>query len=124
MSPLGGGHKDATVPDNEKSPVANGKSRGEFEAEERRLIEAMENAHEFPGYYPVVLIARRGLGFEAELNATLAATQGDDPFRIRERTSRQGNYVSYHVDVFVQSAHDALARKQVLAEMPGVIVML
>jgi putative lipoic acid-binding regulatory protein len=88
------------------------------------ITAAMEEVYDFPGYYPVVVIARRGLDFEAVLQATLAAAQGDAPFRVRERASRAGNYVSYRVEVHVSTAHQALARKNLLADLPGVLLLL
>jgi hypothetical protein len=112
------------VADSPKSEAPNGKPSRIFEEEEQRLVDAMEGAHEFPGFYPVVVIARHGLGFEAELNASIAAVQGEAPFRIRERSSREGNYISYHVELYVESALEALERKAVIGGIAGVIVLL
>jgi len=94
------------------------------DAEETRLIEAMEGAHQFPGFYPMVVIAHEGDAFRALLKATLALEQGDAPFRISERPSRMGTYISFRVEVFVASAQVALARKGVIAALDGVLFIL
>jgi putative lipoic acid-binding regulatory protein len=102
---------------------SNGHDPAALEAE-HRIRAAMEDAYGFPGFYPVVVIARQGPDFEADLQATLAAEQGGSPYRIRERTSRKGNYVSYRVELYVETAQAALDRKAILAELPGVLLLL
>ena len=91
---------------------------------EQRIHQAMDDEYGFPGYYPVVVIARQSLNFEAHLQATVAAEQGERPYRIRERPSREGNYVSYRVELYVDTAQAALDRKAVLADLPGVLMLL
>lgn len=88
------------------------------------LIRAMEAAYPFPTYYPVVIIAVHGEDFRGLLMATLAALQGEDPFRVSERASRKGTYISYRIEVFVASARTALERKTSLGQIEGVLVLL
>ena len=107
----------------DRDDATNGRDQTAVDAD-RRILEAMEEAHDFPGYYPVVVIARSSDGFEADLQATLAAEQGGAPFRIRERSSREGNYVSYRVELFVATPEAALARKLTLASLSGVLLLL
>jgi putative lipoic acid-binding regulatory protein len=89
-----------------------------------RIEAALDGVYDFPAFYPVVVIARQGFEFGAELHATVAAAQGDQPFRIRERKSSGGKYVSYRVEMHVPTARQALARKSLLAQLPGVLVLL
>jgi putative lipoic acid-binding regulatory protein len=95
-------------------------------SENRRLavIAAIESAHTFPGFFPVVVIARRGEEFEDRLSAALFAAQGTAPFAIRQRASSGGNYVAYHVEVHVESASVALDRRDALARLEGVLATL
>ena len=92
--------------------------------DDAEIVAAMESQHAFPGYYPVVVIARRGEGFEERLRGAIEAQQGEAPWRLTERRSRQGNYVSYRVELHVDDARTALQRKAVLAELSGVLVLL
>ncbi len=94
------------------------------EIDEAQLISAMEEAHEFPGYYPVVVIAHEGEAFRALLHATLLDEQGSAPFLVQERASRKGTYISYRIEIFVESAAVALARKQVISGIEGVLYLL
>lgn len=88
------------------------------------LLHALEEAHEFPGYYPIVVIARTGEDFEELLRYELSHAQGESPYTIDARLSRNGNYVSYKVEVFVDSAQIALDRKAALADLDGVLMLL
>jgi putative lipoic acid-binding regulatory protein len=106
-----------------RDDTTNSRDQTAVEAE-RRILEAMEEAYDFPGFYPVVVIARSSDGFEADLQATLAAEQGAAPFRIRERSSREGNYMSYRVELFVATPEVALSRKATLATLNGVLLLL
>jgi len=92
--------------------------------DEARAIEAIESGHEFPVYFPIVVVARRGPEFHALLQRTVEGAQGDAPFRIRTRASRRGRFVSYHVEVFLESGREALARRSEIGGLPGVIVLL
>jgi putative lipoic acid-binding regulatory protein len=92
--------------------------------DERRLAQALEEAHEFPGLYPVVVIARREEGFLRQLEETISAEQGDAPYQIRERRSSNDNYRSYRVELYVEGAAQAIARKAALASLPGVLLTL
>lgn len=89
-----------------------------------RLIEAMEEKYTFPGYYPVTLIARSDLKFYAQLHAALEYEQDGNDFEIDEQPSRRNNYISYRIKLFVQSADEALNRKEFLRKLTGVLVML
>ncbi len=111
----------ATMP---RPTPGNGRGHPAELEQERKLLAAMAEAHEFPGYYPVVVIARRGEGFEATLRALVAAEQGSAPYRIKTRSSRNGSYVSYRVEVYVADAVVALARKASLSALEGVLVLL
>jgi len=94
------------------------------EDDEARLVSALEEAHAFPGFYPMVVIAREGEAFRALLHQALASDQSAASFRITERPSRKGTYVSYRVEVHVQTARAALALKGVISLLDGVIVIL
>jgi len=102
----------------------NGSGPESGDDEARRVLEAMEEEYNFPAFYPVVLIARGATGFDERLQAAVAAVQGEAPFRIRERPSSQGTYISYRVELFVADARTALARKAMLAGLSGVLVLL
>lgn len=90
----------------------------------QELIEAIESGHEFPGLFAIVLIARHDPAFRERLDRAVVAIQGGAPFDIRERESRKGNYVSYHVEVFVESAEEALDRRTAFSALPGVLLLL
>jgi putative lipoic acid-binding regulatory protein len=92
--------------------------------DEFALILAMEEAHEFPGYYPVIVIAQQGEDFRALLYQTLSVTQGQAPFEVTERPSRKGTYISYRIEIFVESARSALDRKLVISSLEGVLYLL
>ena len=89
-----------------------------------RILDAIANAYEFPGYYPVVVIARSGLDFEATLMASLAAQQGESPYRVTERASRRGNYRSYRVELYVEDPPAAIAGKEWLSQLDGVLFVI
>lgn len=92
--------------------------------DEGAQIAALELAHEFPGYFPVVVIARREEAFEARLEGLVVELQGAQPYRMRRRASRQGTYMSYRLELHVQTARDALGRRARLAELPGIVMLL
>jgi putative lipoic acid-binding regulatory protein len=91
---------------------------------EDEVLGILEGSFAFPGFFPVVVIARRETTFDLRLHTALAEAQGEAPFKIEERLSKNGNYVSYHVEVFVDDARTALARKGTLATLPGVLMLL
>lgn len=91
---------------------------------DQRILEAIADAYEFPGYYPVVVIARSGLEFEATLMATIVAQQGEAPYRITERASRRGNYRSYRVELYVDDPPAAIAAKEWLSRLEGVLFVI
>lgn len=106
-------------------PLRTAASRGTFSGvDDQTILDAIERAHEFPGYYPIVVIARREVAFEARLHAAVESSQHGAPYRIRERQSRQGNYSAYRVEIYVESAEMALARKAALAALAGVLLLL
>ncbi len=92
--------------------------------QDARVLAAIADAYEFPGYYPVVVIARSGLEFEATLMATIVAQQGEAPYRITERASRRGNYRSYRVELFVDDPPAAIAAKEWLSSLEGVLFVI
>ncbi len=91
---------------------------------DERILAAIADAYEFPGYYPVVVIARSGLEFEATLMASIVAQQGEAPYRITERASRRGNYRSYRVELFVDDPPAAIAAKGWLSQLEGVLFVI
>lgn len=92
--------------------------------EEAQIISAMESAHAFPGYYPIAVIAKGDDAFRERLHVALGDMQGEAPFRVTERPSTNGTYISYRVEVHVESAHVARVRKNAIAGIAGVLVML
>jgi putative lipoic acid-binding regulatory protein len=92
--------------------------------DEAQLLMAMEEAHTFPGFYPVVVIGRHEDSFYDRLQEAVQLTQGSAPFTIRERKSSHGRYVAYHLELFVDTARLALARKAELAAIDGVLWLL
>lgn len=109
-----------------KTPDGNGrKVDGSADgADHERLADAIEQAHDLPGFFPVVLIARSGIGFRGRLESELDRMQEGAPYRITRRLSAHGNYKAYRVELHVASGVVALARKALLAQLPGVILTL
>jgi len=97
---------------------------GERQFTHAERIELIETRHAFPGPFPIVIIAASDAEFHMTLEATLAAEQGEAPFQIRQRLSREGHYASYRIEIHVESAEIALARQAVLAALPGVRALL
>jgi putative lipoic acid-binding regulatory protein len=114
---------------------------GAVNADQRlEMIAAMEAAHTFPGHYRVVVIAPAGEEFRLSLLALVRTLQAEDLtdaddsgassevvdslFRLEERSSREGNYVSYHLDIYVTSAEIALQRKDRISALEGVSFLL
>jgi putative lipoic acid-binding regulatory protein len=105
--------------------TGNGHSPAQSDSSDHeRVLAAIDEAYDLPGRFPVVLIAPSGSGFRDQLDVELGRLQGDAPFDIRERESRHGNYMSYRIELHVESAEDALAKKSALAELPGVLMTL
>ena len=88
------------------------------------LLAALAAQYAFPCYYPIVLIARNDDDFQPILHAKLLAVQDGADFLITRRESDSKNYISYKVLVFVQNAVTALARKEALSRLPGVLYTL
>ena len=106
---------------------ANGLSAsqgGMPELDEATRIALLEEHYEFPGFFPVVVIAPRSEDFQSQLESTVAEAQGDEPYRLNERPSRKGNYASYRVEMHVADARTALARKDMLGDLPGIYALL
>lgn len=97
---------------------------GEVQFSHAERIELIESSHAFPGMFPVVIIAASDAEFMMTLEATVAAEQGEAPFHIRQRLSREGHYASYRIELHVESAEVALARQAVLAALPGIRALL
>jgi len=97
---------------------------GQVEFSHAERIELIESSHAFPGIFPIVVIAASDAEFLMTLETTVAAEQGEAPFRIRRRLSREGHYASYRVEIHVESAEMALARQAVLAALPGIRALL
>jgi putative lipoic acid-binding regulatory protein len=89
-----------------------------------QLLEAMRASHEFPGLYPIVLIARKDDAFDETLRAALEYHQDGAAYVITRRPSTKASYMSYHIDVDVDDAEAALERKEALKALEGVLVML
>jgi hypothetical protein len=92
--------------------------------DETEILAAIEAGHRFPDYFPVVVIARQDTDFAALLEATVRLAQGDAPYRITERPSREARYISYHVELYVGTPREALDRRLALAALPGVLMLL
>lgn len=71
-----------------------------------------------------MVIARSGDAFLERLEAAVAQAQGEAPYRITERPSSQGSYVSYRLELHVDSAREALEKKRVVSELDGVMFLL
>ena len=101
------------------------RTNGQSGAEEKaRLLKAMKDSYNFPGKYPITLIANGDLKFFAQLNAALEELLGTSDFDIRQRDSSKKNYVSYRITIHVESAEEALEHKEFLRTMEGVLLML
>jgi putative lipoic acid-binding regulatory protein len=92
--------------------------------ERQQILDAMEEHYSFPGDYKIVVIAKVDGGFKERLIAHLDAQVDVGPYRMRERKSSKGNYVSYHLQIHVESAVIALERKHDISRLDGVHVML
>jgi putative lipoic acid-binding regulatory protein len=93
-------------------------------SDQAQLLEAMEQGHTFPGFYPVVVIGHHDPRFHDRLRGAILLAQGSEPFTIRERQSSQGRYIAYHVELYVDTPRTALSRKTLLAEVEGVLWLL
>jgi putative lipoic acid-binding regulatory protein len=96
----------------------------ELHASHDDLLRAISEKHEFPGFFPVVVIAKSDLAFTARLHAALEYVQEGAAFDITERPSSKNNYVSYTVQLHVVDAETALDRKAFLSGLEGVIMTL
>ncbi|MDX9758521.1 MAG: DUF493 domain-containing protein [Bacteroidota bacterium] len=88
------------------------------------VLNVLREHFEFPGSFPFTVIARSGSDFYAVLHATLEELQQNAPFTIRERPSSKQNYSAYRIEIYVESASVALHRKEVIASIDGVLMML
>jgi len=98
--------------------------REEKTVEREQRIEAMENAHSFPGLYPIIIFARNDPVFYSHLHAALMYEQDGAPFTIIERESSKKNFISFRIELFVESAGIALEREEFLSGLDGVLMML
>lgn len=94
------------------------------ELDEATRIALLEDHYEFPGFFPVVVIASRSVEFHARLESVVSEAQDGDPYRVNERQSSKGNYASYRVEMHVADARTALARKEMLGELPGIYALI
>ncbi len=69
-------------------------------------------------------IAALSEDFQSQLESTVAEAQGDEPYCLNERPSLKGNYASYRVEMHVADARTALARKDLLGDLPGIYALL
>ena len=106
------------------SSDSNGATPAFRELSDSEMIEALEIGHTFPGDFPIVVIAKHGDDFPKLLEQTVSQAQGDAAYSITERPSSEGRYVSYRVEVHVDSAHAALERKRLISGLDGVILLL
>jgi putative lipoic acid-binding regulatory protein len=97
---------------------------GEGRLDESEMEAALELAHTFPGYFPVVVIARHEPTFESRLVEIIVAIQDGAPHTLRRRASRHGSYMSYRIEIHVESARQALSRRNRLSEVEGVVMLL
>lgn len=96
----------------------------ELHASHDDLLRAISEKHEFPGLFPIVVIAKSDLAFTARLHAALEYVQEGAAFEVSERASSRNTYVSYTVNVHVPDAETALDRKAFLSALEGVIMTL
>lgn len=118
------GHQGEGANGVDRSDGASSGLGGMPELDEATRIALLEEHHEFPGFFPVVVIASRSETFHAELVAIVSDAQGDDPYRVHERPSRKGTYASYRVEMHVADARTALSRKELLAGLPGIFALI
>lgn len=108
-----------------QTAAGRGQSADPADPEARqRMLDAMAERHPFPGFYPVVVIGVAGDDFRSALVALIEAHEAVDAFRLSERSSSRGSYVSYHVEYYVLHAEAALEVKDRLALLEGVRALL
>jgi len=88
------------------------------------LIKAMEEAYDFPCFYPASVIAKADEDFLVRLRKALDYEQGGREFRITKKPSSEGNYISYRIELFVDSADMALDMKDFIRKIYGVIILM
>ena len=91
---------------------------------EDELIEAMNAVHDFPGFYPVVLIMRNVEGVRPFVDAAVAYVQDGDAYTVTEKASSKGTYLSFHLQLWVADARIALRRKEELRTLDGLMSIL
>ena len=89
-----------------------------------QLLRALEARYSFPGFYPVVVIARSDESLRARILAAVAYAQDGREFTVGTRESGGGKYTSFKLELFVDSAEQALARKEFLNTLEGVMMIL
>ena len=92
--------------------------------DEAQQAAALELAHTFPGPLPVVVIARPAGGFDERLRALLAELQAESSCSARVQRSREGRFMSVRLVLQVESAAHAIAIRNRLAELDGVLMLL
>lgn len=105
--------------------AGRGRPADQDDAEARqRMLDAMAERHPFPGFYPVVVIGVAGDDFRAALIALIEDHEAVGSYRVSERVSSRGSYVSYHLECHVLHAEAALDLKDRLALLTGVRTLL
>ena len=88
------------------------------------LLTAMEEVYEFPCFYPASVIAKAGEDFLARLRKALDYELEGREYKITKKQSTRGNYISYRIELFVDSADMALDMKEFIRKIEGVIILM
>ena len=92
------------------------------EAERLRDIELIQACYQFPGDFPLSVIARSDEAVVADILATATAA---GPISAHERQpSKGGKYVSHRLQVRVENAMEAHALRAALRSLDGVKTVL
>ena len=88
------------------------------------LLKAMEEVYDFPCFYPASVIAKAGEEFLQRLRKALDYELEGREYKITKKQSSSGNYISYRIELFVDSADMALDMKDFIRKVEGVIVLM
>ena len=89
-----------------------------------QLLDVLRENYVFPGMFPITVIARSDLAFFAKLHVALDELQGESTYTVEEKPSSKKNFMSFRIEIFVESAETALYRKEAIGKIDGVLVML
>ncbi len=92
--------------------------------DEDELVAALELAHVFPCRFPVVLIAPNEPDFRARLAQLVAELQEGREHSLSMDLSRHGRYAAYRLELYVESARQAVRHRARLAGLAGVVLLL